>query len=123
MLAEPAHQLFDQAPGVWVGHHPVLHRLGGTPDLGIAHQTLGHPLELRRHVLHRGLLGDLEENRLAGRRGHRLDLGPDHLDALAAEAFAFHAAVADLPAQAVEGGVDLGEVDRMRAHSALYTLI
>src|SRR5207253_995023 len=71
-----------------------------------------HPLELVRHVLHRRLLGDLHQDRLAGGGGDRLHLGAHHLHTLAAQAFALHAAVAELLTKAVEGDVHGREVCR-----------
>src|SRR5437879_4810111 len=80
--------------------------IASAAQLRIAEEPLSHALEAARHVLHGGFLGDLHEDRLAGCRGHRFDLAANHLDPFAAQAFALEPAVAELPAEAVEGSVD-----------------
>src|SRR5205085_10752657 len=116
--AEAPHQLLDQAAGLRVGHHPLLHRLRRPAQLGVVEQPLGHALELVGHVIHRRLLGHLHQDRLAGRGGDRLHLRTHHLHALAAEALALHAAVAELVTKTVERGVDGREVGRLGHRAA-----
>src|SRR5438445_12003899 len=65
---------------------------------------------------------DLDQDRLAGRRGNRLDLDSDHLDPFTAETLAFQAAMTELRAQAVERRVKVGEVDRSRHAANLRVL-
>src|SRR5207244_1332664 len=77
----------------------------------VRHGGLRHGLEAVGHVLHRSLLRDLQQDRLARRGDHRLGLRSHHLDALAAEALALQAAVTDLRSHMVKRSVDLRHVD------------
>src|SRR5438093_1242173 len=118
---EAAHQLLDELARLGVGHQPLLHLLGGSADLRVGHEALRHGLEARRHVPHRGLLCDLDQDGLTGRGRDRLRLCPHHLDPFAAKALALEPAVTELRPQAIQRRVELGEVDGSRHGDEITT--